>query len=581
MKQNTKKTLAYFLKASLRYKVSGFLMLFAVISASLTGVIIPLFYKKFFDILAQTKESQGLIKNLTIIVALNLAGWVFWRVTFFCVVQFQTKVLANLSNRSFEYLHKHSFSFFENNFVGSLVKRVKWFSKAFEVIADQITWSLLPLAVNIVVVTFVLFKRNFVLGVAVSLWTALFLLTNFFFSKYKFKYDVKRAAKETETTAILADTITNQKTVKLFNGYSSEVANFAKETDNLRKISKFTWNLSGFMDGFQGFFMIFLEGAVMFMAIKLWAKGALTIGDFALIQAYLISIFHRVWDFGKVLRRIYEALADAEEMTVILETPFEITDSPKAKKIIVAKGKVEFRNVDFYYNQTRKILGNFNLNIRPKEKIALVGPSGAGKTTVAKLLLRMHDVADGEILIDGQNIAKITQESLWQNISLVPQDPILFHRTLMENIKYGSQKATDKQVIDAAKKAYCHDFIEQLPEKYQTFVGERGIKLSGGERQRVAIARAILRNSPILVLDEATSSLDSAAEKLIQQAMDKLMEQKTVIIIAHRLSTIKKMDRIIVIEEGEITEQGAHTQLIEKPNGKYRKLWEIQAGNFT
>jgi ATP-binding cassette subfamily B protein len=225
-------------------------------------------------------------------------------------------------------------------------------------------------------------------------------------------------------------------------------------------------------------------------------------------------------------------------------------------------------------------LENFNLNIRGGEKVALIGPSGAGKTTVIKLLLRNFDLTGGYILIDGQETAGVTQESLWENISLVPQDPVLFHRTLKENIQYGRPGATEAEIIKASKMAHCHEFISNLPEGYETYVGERGIKLSGGERQRVAIARAILRNAPILVLDEATSSLDSESEGLIQDALEKLMRDKTVIVIAHRLSTIRKMDRIIFVDDGKIMEEGTHEELEKKDGGHYRRLWEMQAGGF-
>jgi len=580
MQSKTKKTLKYFLKASLQYKRSGLLMVLSIVLASALGVIVPLFFKSFFDGLVNGQTQGQLVQTLIYIVSLNLAAWAFWRVAFFSITEFQTKVIRDLTNQCFEYLHKHSHSFFENSFAGALVKRVKWFARSFEVIADQIVWSFLPLAVNISIISFVLFKRNFILGLAVLLWTIIFLFINFIFSKFKLKYDLERAKKETESTAILADTITNQLNVKLFNGYKREVFGFKKVMDDWHKISRFSWNLGGIMDAFQGLFMVGLEAGVLYIAITLWQKKLITIGDFALIQSYLITIFHRVWDFGKVIRRIYESLADANEMTEILETPHEITDIYRAKKLKVREGKIELKDVCFDYQKTRNILKNFNLTIQPKEKVALVGPSGAGKTTIVRLFLRMHNLSAGAILIDNQDIAKVTGESLWESIALVPQDPILFHRTLMENIRYGSINATDKQAKIAAQKAFCSDFIEKLDNKYQTYVGERGIKLSGGERQRVAIARAILKNPSILILDEATSSLDSASEKLIQKAIQELMANKTVVVIAHRLSTIQKMDRIIVIDEGKIVEEGKHSDLIQKPKGVYRNLWQIQAGGF-
>ena len=280
----------------------------------------------------------------------------------------------------------------------------------------------------------------------------------------------------------------------------------------------------------------------------------------------------RVWDFGRMMRHIFERLADASEMTEILNTQHEIRDARDAKTLEVTDGKIEFIDVDFFYHKTRNILKRFNLTIAPREHVALIGPSGAGKTTVVKVLLRMHDIAGGKIRIDGQRITQVTQESLWRATSLVPQDPILFHRSLLENIRYGKPDATDAEVIEAAKAANCHEFISSFPDGYGTFVGERGVKLSGGERQRVAIARAILRNAPILVLDEATSSLDSESERLIQEALDTL--------IAHRLSTIKKMDRIVVMDEGRVVEEGTHGSLTKQKTSLYKKLWQLQAGGF-
>lgn len=288
----------------------------------------------------------------------------------------------------------------------------------------------------------------------------------------------------------------------------------------------------------------------------------------------------QLWNFGRVIRHAYEALSDAEEMTIILNTPHEIKDIENAKDLKISIAKIEFKKVVFNYHKTKAILKNFNLIIQPNERIALIGPSGAGKTTVIKLLLRMYDITKGKILIDNQDISQVTQESLWKNISLVPQDPILFHRTLMENIRYGKQDASDDEVFVAAKAAHCHEFISKAVDGYNTYVGERGIKLSGGERQRVAIARAILRNAPIVIFDEATSSLDSKSEHFIQEGLDELMKNKIVIVIAHRLSTIKKMDRIIVVDNGEIVEQGSHQELVEKKSGIYKKLWKLQAGGF-
>ena len=584
MKQHTKKTLINFWRHSLRYKWGIILSVTAILGASMLNVVVPLYFKKFFDLLTSgqlvVSIVEGLVSILVTIAVLRAIQWLCWRVATFTANSFQSKIITDLVNDCFAFLHRHSFGFFIDNFVGSLVKKVKWFGRAFEVISDRLLWDLLPLVANVGIIIYVLSRRDYRLALGVVAWLIIFLIVNGFFVRYKLRYDVLRSQAETRTTGFLADTITNQSTVKLFGGYRREVGGFGKISEDLRRLRKLTWDLGSLFEAVQGLLMTLLEIAILFMAIRLWQKGILTVGDFVLIQAYLINIFARIWDFGKIIRQIYESLADAEEMTVILETPHEITDAPGATALVVPEGRMQFQRVDFNYRQTRQVFKRFTLEVLPHERLALVGPSGAGKTTLIKLLVRMHDVTAGRILIDGQDIVRVTQQSLRKNISLVPQDPILFHRSLLENIRYGRPEASDEEVIAAAKAAHCHEFISSLTDGYQTYVGERGVKLSSGERQRVAIARAILYNAPILVLDEATSSLDSESERLIQDALDTLMVGKTVIAIAHRLSTIKRMDRIVVIDSGIIVEEGSHQQLVQKTGGLYQHLWKLQAGGF-
>ena len=361
--------------------------------------------------------------------------------------------------------------------------------------------------------------------------------------------------------------------------YASEKKNFKEVVGDQKKITMANWNVGNGLDAIQSALIILIEFFVLYYTIRYWQAGLVTIGTFVLIQLYILGLGSRLWEFSRIIRDVYESYADAKEMVEIMKLPYEIKDTPLAKPLAVAAGEVAFQEVNFAFNQTRLVLKNINLTVKAGEKIALVGPSGAGKTTFIRLLLRFYDVADGKILIDGQNIQKVTLASLRDNISLVPQDPLLFHRTIRENIRYGRPTATDQEVEEAGRLAHCDDFIDNLSQKYETYVGERGIKLSGGERQRVAIARAILKNAPILILDEATSSLDSHSEALIQDSLDILMKDKTVIVIAHRLSTIRKMDRIVVLDNGQICETGRHEELIAKES-LYRKLWELQAGGF-
>lgn len=584
MKNNTRLTLHYYWLEMRRHRLAFFVIIAAIIAGASVGIIIPLYYKQFFDILAGATSpesgARALIGVLIMIAIFELGRWALWRVALFVNAPFQTAVLAALAGRCFQYLHKHSFTYFNNNFVGSLVKRVNWFTRAFEGTVDKLFWNILPLLVNIAMIIVVLATKNTWLTIAVVVWTALFLTVNWLFTAYKIKFDLQRNEAESKATATLADTITNHSNVKLFVGYEREVEKFRLANEVVRKLRRFTWNLDNIFDALQGILVTVLQIGVFYLAIRLWQKNLITVGDFVLLQTYLIIIFESVWSFGKILRQLYADLADADEMTTILKTPHEIKDAVNATRLEVKSGAIEFKQVDFNYNETRKIISGLNLTIKPREKVALVGPSGAGKTTLVKLILRMHDLTGGDILIDGQKITRVTQDSLWSNISLVPQDPILFHRTLLENIRYGRPESTDAEVIIAAQAAHCHEFISSFPDGYETFVGERGVKLSGGERQRVAIARAILRNAPILILDEATSSLDSESEALIQDALSVLMKNKTVIVIAHRLSTIMKMDRIVVVKDGAVAEEGTHQELVAKKDGIYYELWKIQAGGF-
>lgn len=581
----SKAVIRVFWKHVLVYKRAFFLLAISVIILPTLNVIVPLYYKQFFDALAvgiNSRESAylELLHTLIVIVGLHLLSWALHRVGGFSSIYLESRVMTDLVQNSFRHLIRHSYQFFSDNFTGSLVRKVNRLARAFEEITDQVQFKLLPLSVTMVGILIVLFHRNFTLGLVLSLWVFVFVTLHYFIAVWKLKYDTQKSKKDSEATGVLADALTNNINIKLFSGYEHENGLFKKVTEELWKIRIFTWRINEWIDAAQGFLMIFVEFVLFYIAIKLWQRKILTVGDFALIQGYLITLFQQLWDLGRVLRRIYENFADASEMVEILDTPHEIQDSVTAVPLAVPRGEVEFKEVNFSFHQTRKVLHDFNLKIKPGEKVALVGSSGAGKTTVVKLLFRFHDIESGGIFIDGQNIAHVTQDSLRDKIALVPQEPILFHRTLKENIRYGEMQATDEEVRQAAEKANCHDFINQLPYGYDTYVGERGIKLSGGERQRVAMARAILKNAPILVLDEATSSLDSESEALIQDALRKLMQGKTVIVIAHRLSTIMQMDRIIVIDGGKVVAEGRHEELL-KEKGIYKKLWEIQAGGFT
>ncbi len=583
MQSLTKQTLKIYWKYALKYKWHVFGIVGFLILHSIGETLGPVLYKQFINNLTSYNPAKysALIKILILILlARGLRTYAF-RSKDFITNFFEPRVMADINNDCFEYLHKNSYSFFSGNFVGSLVNKVKKMERGFEMITDRVVDDFLrtTLAVSFAVV--MLWISSPILGIAMLLWCILYVVIIYFFSMYKLKYDLQKSELDTKIIGQLADTITNNANIKLFSSLDREVGKFKDITQKHFAIRRFSWNLMTYLEGMQATLMIIMEAFMMYIALNYWKQGTLSVGDFTLIQLYMINIFDKLWSMGKQVRAFYEALADANEMTEILLTPHEVEDAPSAGKLLVKKGKIEYKNTGFAYYKNSTVLQKFNLTIEPGERVALIGPSGGGKSTLVKLLFRFHDIQSGKILIDGQDISKVTQDSLHDGLSLVPQDPILFHRSLMENIRYGKPLASDEEVIEAAKAAYAHEFIMSSQYGYQTFVGERGIKLSGGERQRVAIARAILKNTPILVLDEATSSLDSESEHYIQDALKNLMKNKTVIVIAHRLSTIMQMDRILVLEKGVITEQGKHKELLKMKEGTYQKLWQIQAGGFA
>lgn len=561
-----------------------FWLFFCVVLANTATIVAPIFYKQFFDLIStgldKSLASQKLVIIIFEILALNLVTWIFYRIATFANNYFQTTVIAKLKQQSYDYLMLHSYSFFTNNFTGSLVQRVSRFARAFERISDNLIWGLTPLIVRVVSIILIVYFYNKYLALIILIWVVIFLGFNIIFSKWKLKYDLISAEVDSKTTAYLADTITNQNNVSLFAGQNFESHGYKKVTNQQAKVTKFSWDLSSVIEAVQGFLTVAIEFFIFYFAIKYWNQGLITIGVFVMLQAYVLTLIDQFWGVTRIVRDVYQSYADAKEMVEIMLLPHEIKDTPMSKNLVVNTGEIEFKNLNFNFNETRQVLKDINLVIKPGEKVAIIGHSGAGKTTFVRLLLRFYDATSGEILIDNQDIAKVNQESLRNNISLVPQDPVLFHRTLAENIGYGKRDATREEIKKAATLAHCDEFIKELPQGFETFVGERGIKLSGGERQRVAIARAILKNAPILVLDEATSSLDSNSEALIQDALNVLMQNKTVIVIAHRLSTIQKMDRIIVVDQGKILEQGSHQELLAKENSLYKKLWTLQAGGF-
>jgi ATP-binding cassette subfamily B protein len=584
----TAQTLKIFGRHALTYWPMLLLCAVSIITVIGCDIVAPLVYKRFFDQLAidpvhtMVRGSLKQIYHTIVLIALvHTASWIGWRCCMLSVIRFESRTMKDLTDYCFAYLQNHSQRFFTDNFAGALVKRVNRFAASFETIADQCTLDVGQTVIRIFFIVGVLFWRNMMLGWVFLAWTVAFVGFNFFFAKWKLQFDLTRAELDTKVTARLADTIANAINLKLFASTDREVGQFEGVTDAHQRARSKAWTLGWCSEGLQGLSIRALEIVVLVLAVRYWVIGLLTLGDFVLLRSYLSQLTENVRQMGQDIRKIYEAVADANEMTEILLAPHEIIDEQNASTIVVPRGGVEFRNVQFSYAAgSNLVLRDFNLGIKAGERVGIVGPSGGGKSTVLKLLVRLYDVGTGNILIDNQDIALVTQVSLHRSIAYVPQDPILFHRSLTENIRYSRPAANDEEVIGAAKLAHCHEFISSFPDGYQTLVGERGVKLSGGERQRVAIARAILMNAPILILDEATSSLDSESEMYIQDSLARLMLGRTVIAVAHRLSTIRKMDRVVVMKDGHIIEEGSHDLLVKIENGLYQKLWNLQSTDF-
>ncbi len=554
------------------------------LSAQIISILIPLYYKRFFDSISNATDLSAtavvLINIIVSVLVLKSINWILWRAGIALYNVMESRIMAKLKQNSFDYIIRHSHTFFANTFGGSLVQKVGRFGRSFEALADTIAFNFIPLVITVVGSIVVTWRIEPTVSIILMVWVAIMTTFSLVFSQWKLKYDAISAEADSKTTGYLSDSITNNSAVTFFTGHEAESQGFVEVTNDQSKKQLFSWRLGDVVDAVQTLLMVFVEFFVFYYAIKYWEVGRITVGTFVLAQTYIIGLANQLWGLNRIIRGVYQSFADAKEMVDILITPYEIMDKPDAKKLQVEKGEIEFKDVNFDFGKDNQVIENLTVNIKPKEKVAVIGHSGAGKTTFVRLIMRMYDIKSGSIEIDGQDISNVTQDSLRDNISFVPQDPALFHRTLMDNIRYGRRDATDEEVIEASKLAHCDDFIDKLPLKYETFVGERGIKLSGGERQRVAIARAILKKAPILIFDEATSSLDSYSESLIQDALENLMKNSTTIVIAHRLSTVKKMDRIIAMQDGKIVEEGTHDELANKENGLYKKLWDLQVGGF-
>jgi ATP-binding cassette subfamily B protein len=555
--------------------------LLCILAATLAEVAAPVFAGRLIDALADDRgeTADAALGALAGIVGLGIAAVLLRDRAVRAIIRLTSRIMQSVTDETFWRVQRFSTDWHANAFAGATVRSITRGVWALDLFNDVILAGIFPTLVMMVGVTTLLAWRWGIVGAAVAVGVIAYLIIS---GVMLYRYVAPRLRRTNDMDSrlggSLADSITCNAVVKSFGAEQREDAKIARLTRTWNFRLRHGWNRDMDTNTTQTLFMTLVQGGVLGLVLWLWSDGRATPGDFAYVLATYALIHGYLREIGYHLRNVQRALSDMEGMVAFSAQPLGIADRPAAHPIAVGKGRIAFDRVTFrYQGQDAPIYSDFSLTIEPGERIGLVGYSGSGKSTFVKLVQRLYDIEAGRILVDGQDIAAATQESLRRQIALVPQEPVLFHRTLAENIAYGRPDVGRAATIEAARQAHAHDFIVRLPRGYDTMVGERGVKLSGGERQRVALARAILADAPILILDEATSSLDSLSEALIQEAVERLMANRTTIVVAHRLSTVQRMDRILVFDRGRIVEQGSHAVLVRREGGYYRALFEKQA----
>ena len=565
------------------YKWHVFILLLFAIVLGFNGFINSYLTKIIIDSLVDLDNQSRILDAIfwpAIFIFLHMEVYrISWRVLDYIRLKTTPVIRNNIVYHAFNYIHNQSQSFFQNSLSGAIANNINILADNIDLISKTIFIRITRGIIQIVVAFIAMYFVYPIFSFALIIWVFTFIFISLKFSRKILTLSDAYAKSQSEVSGRVVDSIANFTNVKIFARKSFESFNLAKSLDIMKKrYENREWFLIKF-HYLQGLSITILMGFMLYVLIQLRINGNVTIGDFAFILGLTVYVTEYVWTLTEYVDQINDSAGKCRQALKAIFTPIKVNDKEGAKDLIVLSGKIVFDKVHFQYKDTDPLFQNKSITIKPKQKIGLVGYSGGGKSTFVSLLLRLHDIDSGKILIDGQDIQEITQDSLHESIAVIPQDPFLFHRTLKENIRYGKIDATNDEVMQAAKKANIHEFITGLPHGYDSLVGERGVKLSGGQRQRVALARVILKDAPILILDEATSQLDSITENAIKNALDEFMQDKTTIVIAHRLSTLLKMDRILVFDKGKIIEDGTHRELL-KAKKLYSKLWNAQTGDF-
>jgi ABC-type multidrug transport system fused ATPase/permease subunit len=569
-----------FLRFSRPYALPLTLYMIAIPGSILTAAIaLPLLLRELVDLL-QSSQDPTLVSQQAFTIVLMIAATLSVSILFrlladLSITRVNPYVFRDMEQYCFEKMIARSYGFFTDIQTGALVAKIRRYVDAYEVISFNLTRGHYVISLQFLFSLAVVGYYSLGLAALMVFFGIIFLIITHRLIAWKMTYDIARAAAESRTMGRLADTLSNFLAVKIFSQSKAETVALYVSASEAAEQLKQSWMASTKIELVQGVFMATVQVSIFFLALWFWLRGTISLGTIVMVQTYVWALCALLRDWGTYSKAVYRGLAAALEMSELLAQESEVKDPTMPEPVRMKAGQIEIQKITFGYHPDRPIFTNFSLAIAPGERIALVGSSGAGKTTLVKLILRFMDVNSGAIRIDNQAIAAITQDDLRRTVSFVPQEPILFHRTIYENIAYGSDAHSPTLIRAAAEKAYIAHFIDTLPNGAETIVGERGVKLSGGEKQRIAIARAMLRESPILILDEATNSLDSVSERFVQLAFQNLMQGRTTLVIAHRLSTIQMMDRIVVLDEGAIVETGKHEELLAR-RGHYYRFWREQ-----
>jgi len=565
--------------ANHKYKFSSLFLTSSLyaISTSFSPYLIKLIVDSIVQFKGDPKDIYTIVMFPAVMyIVIRILLSIFMRIENIIEVYTIPQIKSEIRQDMFNHVIKHSYGFFQDNLSGSISNQILNMANSFNRIYTAIHDGLFPCILSFIISDIIMYKAVPSFALFFTIWFVLSLAVTFYLSTRSIFLSDQRAEAESNVSGSIVDVFRNINTVLIFFNKKTEIRHMDQvQNHELRASKELEWELIK-IHLFRSIATTVMLSFMLFMLIEGWRSGVVTIGDFTFVSSTAFNMAHLTWTASKEFVTLYKEWGISRQSLSLLQTPYINLDKPSAQNLIVKNGLIKFDNVTFKYPTGHNVFENLNVTIQPGQRVGLVGFSGSGKTTFVKLVMRFFEPQAGKIEIDQQDLSHVTTNSIRHNITMIPQDPGLFNRSILENIAYGNPDAHYQDILVAAQKANCEEFIAQLPQGFHTIVGEQGEGLSAGQRQRIAIARAAVKDAPILILDEATSALDSITEQKIQQSIDTIMQGKTAIVIAHRLSTIAHLDRILVFDSGKIVEDGTHQELLAQ-NGHYAKLWNIQS----